>query len=199
MYSILVQQKKKGRYKKHSLFSLSILPFNTRHLLEIGISFCQHGICFFQSEILHSFNFPKRNFFYSYFMLPKIWKIRVYEPISKFFWDLIPPQWIIRILFYKIFRHIIFRKFFCLSQHVKFRFFLLWKIEMWIVDKKKSIFNEMVTVQRSFRILSSLFFTWHFAFSISNFAEGIFAFFLPPFFLFNFYLSIFRKKVTAKR
>ena len=66
-------------------FSLSILPFNTRHLLEIGISFCQHGICFFQSEILHSFNFPKRNFFYSYFMLPKIWKICVYEPISKFF------------------------------------------------------------------------------------------------------------------
>ena len=38
--------------------------------------------------------------------------ILVYEPISKFFWDLIPPQWIIRILFYKIFRHIIFRKFF---------------------------------------------------------------------------------------
>ena len=64
---------------------------DTRYLLEIGISFCQHGICFFQSEILHSFNFPKRNFFYSYFMLPKIWKICVYEPISKFFWDLIPP------------------------------------------------------------------------------------------------------------
>ena len=24
--------------------------------------FCPHGICFFQSEILHSFNFPKTNF-----------------------------------------------------------------------------------------------------------------------------------------
>ena len=70
-----------------SFIQTNLLP---RHLLEIGISFCQHGICFFQSEILHSFNFPKRNFF-SYFMLPKIWKICVYEPISKFFWDLIPP------------------------------------------------------------------------------------------------------------
>ena len=41
-------------------------------------------------------------------------------------------------MFYKIFRHIIFRKFFCLSQHVKFRFFLLWKIEMWIIDEKRN-------------------------------------------------------------
>ena len=60
-----------------------------------------------------------------------------------------------------------------------------------IDEKKKSIFNEMVTVQRSFRILSSTLFPlqflpWHFAF-------------LPPFFPFNFYLSIFRKKVSSKR
>ena len=51
---------------------LPIWNFTFWHLLEIRISFCPHGICFFQSEILHSFNFPKRNFFYSYFMLPKI-------------------------------------------------------------------------------------------------------------------------------
>ena len=38
------------------------------------------------------------------FMLPKpkIWKIRVYGPISEIFWDLILPRWIIRIVFYKI-------------------------------------------------------------------------------------------------
>ena len=48
------------------------------------------------------------------FMLPKpkIWKIRVYVPISEIFWDLILPWWIIRISFYKIVCHIIFRKIF---------------------------------------------------------------------------------------
>ena len=48
------------------------------------------------------------------FMLPKpkIWKIRVYGPISEIFWDLILPRWIIRIVFYKIVCHIIFRKIF---------------------------------------------------------------------------------------
>ena len=148
---------------------------------------CQHGICFFQSEILHSFNFPKRNFFYSYFMLPKIWKICVYEPISKFFWDLIPPQWIIRILFYKIFRHIIFRKFFCLSQHVKFRFFLLWKIEMWIIDEKRNQY--LMRWWRSNVPFEFSFFSRGILHSQFRFAEGIFAFFLSPFFPFNFYLS----------
>ena len=48
------------------------------------------------------------------FMLPKpkIWKIRVYGPISEIFWDLILPRWIIRIVFYKIVCHIIFHKIF---------------------------------------------------------------------------------------
>ena len=41
---------------------LPIWNFTFWHLLEIRISFCPHGICFFQSEILHSFNFPKTNF-----------------------------------------------------------------------------------------------------------------------------------------
>ena len=41
---------------------LPIWNFTFWHLLEIRISFCSHGICFFQSEILHSFNFPKTNF-----------------------------------------------------------------------------------------------------------------------------------------
>ena len=44
----------------HLLFP--IWNFTFWHLLEIRISFCPHGICFFQSEILHSFNFPKTNF-----------------------------------------------------------------------------------------------------------------------------------------
>ena len=60
------------------------------------------------------------------FMLPKpkIWKICVYGPISKIFWDLILPRWIIRIVFYKIVCHIIFSQNFCLSQRVKFQFIL---------------------------------------------------------------------------
>ena len=66
----------------------------------------------------------RRTFFPTYFMLPKIWKINVYRTILKKFWDLIPPWWIIRIVFNKIFCHIIFRKIFCLSQHDKFRFFV---------------------------------------------------------------------------
>ena len=41
---------------------LPIWNFTFWHLLEIKISFYPHGICFFQSEILHSFNFPKTNF-----------------------------------------------------------------------------------------------------------------------------------------
>ena len=60
----------------------------------------------------------------------------------------------------------------------------------------KSILNEMVVIQRSLWIL---FFSHGILHSQFRFAEGIFAFFLPPFFPFNFYLSIFRKKVLPKR
>ena len=40
-------------------------------------------------------------------MLRKIWRIRVYESIFKFFSDLISTWWIIKIVFYKNFCHII--------------------------------------------------------------------------------------------
>ena len=43
-------------------------------------------------------------------MLRKIWRIRVYESIFKFFSDLISTWWIIKIVFYKNFRHIIIHK-----------------------------------------------------------------------------------------
>ena len=103
LYSISVQLKKKGRNKKEISGQL------------------WKGICQFlisgKKLTLYSISVQQKK-------KGRNKKETGFE-ISKFFWDLIPPQWIIRILFYKIFCHIIFRKFFCLSQHVKFRFFLL--------------------------------------------------------------------------
>ena len=57
-------------------------------------------------------------------MFRRIWRIRVYESIFKFFSDLIPTWWIIKILFYKKICHIIIHKIFYKSQGVKFKFFL---------------------------------------------------------------------------
>ena len=43
-------------------------------------------------------------------MFRRIWRIRVYESIFKFFSDLIPTWWIIKIVLYKNFCHIIIHK-----------------------------------------------------------------------------------------
>ena len=56
-------------------------------------------------------------------MLRKIWRIRVYESIFKFFSDLIPTWWIIKIVFYKNFCHIIIHKIFASLMVLNSSFF----------------------------------------------------------------------------
>ena len=185
---------------------LPIWNFTFWHLLEIRISFCSHGICFFQSEIwfltiseykqlcnwLSTCCQPCKSLLH--FSSKKRVEIKKKKPVS----GIIDKNYTKRANLANLSG----------MSHPWWPIFLVWKQYLISLENiflfvpfEPEIFSSM-----AFRTSNSLFFTWHFAFSILNshfsawhFAEGIFVFFLSPFFPFNFYLSIFRKKVLPKR